>query len=79
MTLINVLKIEILPFSCTSSNIAMVIKSRRMRRVGPLVCGEGTRIWVGKPEGRRLQRKCKCRWENVPEIKIKCIVYEGMD
>jgi hypothetical protein len=79
MTLINVLKIEILPFSCTSSNIIMVIKSRRIGWVGHLVCGEGTRICVGKPEGRRLHWKRKCRWEDIPEIKIKYRVYEDMD
>jgi hypothetical protein len=72
MVLTNVLKIEILPFSCTSSsNIVRVIKSRSMGWVGPLVCGEGRRIWVGKPEGKRLLGKRNCRWEDAPEINLK--------
>lgn len=74
MALVNILKIEILPSSCTfSSDIVRVIKSRSMELVGTLVCGEGIRIWVRKPEGKRPLRKRNCRWENAPKINLKCV------
>ena len=49
-----------------SLNIVRVIKSRRMRWAGHVACMGGERVvyrvLVGKPEGRRLLRRPRCRW-----------------
>jgi hypothetical protein len=51
----------------SSPSIVQVIKSRRMRWVGHVVwMGEGRgvyRVLVGKPEGKRLLGRPRCRWE----------------
>jgi hypothetical protein len=55
-----------------SPNIVRVIKSRRMRWAGHVVCmGERRgvyRVSVGKPEGKRPLGRPRLRWEN--NIKI---------
>jgi len=52
----------------SSPNIVWVIKSRRMRWAGHVVCmGEGRgvyRVLVGKPEGRRPLGRPRRRWED---------------
>jgi hypothetical protein len=52
-----------------SPNIIMVIKSRRMRRTEHVTCMREMRnvykILVGKSEGMRLLRRCRCRLENI--------------
>ena len=49
-------------------NIVRVVKSRRMRWAGHVVCmGEGRgvhRVLVGKPEGKRPLGKPRRRWED---------------
>ena len=51
-----------------SPNIVRMIKLRRMRQAGHVVCmGERRgvyRVLVGKPEGKRQLGKPRCRWEN---------------
>jgi hypothetical protein len=51
-----------------SPDIIRQIKSRRMRWVGHVACmGERRnvyRVLVGKPEGRRLLERPRCRWED---------------
>jgi len=53
----------------SSSNIARVIKSRRMRWTGHVACmGEERgvyRILVGKPEGRRPLARPRRRWVDI--------------
>jgi hypothetical protein len=50
-----------------SSNIVRVIKSRRMRLEGHVVCTEemkiAFKILVGKPEGKRPLRRHRHRWQ----------------
>ena len=52
----------------SSLNVVWVIKSRRMRWVGHVVCvGERRgmyRVLVGKPEGKRPLGRPRCRWED---------------
>ena len=52
----------------SSPNIVQVIKSRRMRWAGHVVCmGEGRgvyRVLMGKPEGRRPLGRPRLRWED---------------
>ena len=51
-----------------SPNIVRVIKSRRMRWAGHVArMGEEEsvhRVLVGKPEGKRLLGRPRCRWED---------------
>jgi hypothetical protein len=62
----------------SSPNIIRMIKARRMRWAGhvALIGGkrDACRILVGKPEGRRLLGRPRCRW--VDNIKID---WDGMD
>jgi hypothetical protein len=52
----------------SSPNIVSVIKSRRMRRAEHVArMGEGRcvyRVLVGRPEGKRLLERPRCRWED---------------
>ena len=52
----------------SSPHIVRVVKSRRMRWVGHVVCmGEGRgvhKVLVGKPEGKRPLGRPGCRWED---------------
>jgi hypothetical protein len=52
----------------SSWNIVRVIKSRRMRWVGHVVCiGEGRGVYralVGRPEGKRAVGRPRHRWED---------------
>jgi hypothetical protein len=34
---------------------------------------------VGKPEGKRPWRRCKCRWEDNIEVHFREIGLDGMD
>jgi len=65
-----------------SPNIIMVIKSRRMRRTEHVTCMREMRnvykILVGKSEGMRLLRRCRCRLENI-WIDLREIRWEGVD
>ena len=49
-------------------NIMRVVKSRRMRWAGHVVCmGDGRgvhRVLMGKPEGRRPLGRHRCRWKD---------------
>jgi hypothetical protein len=55
-------------------NIIRKIKSRRMRRAGHVTCmGEGRNVYgvlVGKPEGRRLLGRPRCRREEGIKLDI---------
>jgi hypothetical protein len=59
----------------TSPGIVRVIKSRRMRWAGHVArMGEvrGTyNILVGMPEGRRLLRRPRCRWEDNMKMDLR--------
>lgn len=37
------------------------------------------RISVGKPEGKRLPRRSRCRWEDCIKMDLREIWLEGMD
>jgi hypothetical protein len=59
--------------------IISYIKSSRMRWVGHVApVGEGRclyRVLVGKPEGKRLLWRSRCRWED--NIKMDCRNWDG--
>jgi hypothetical protein len=59
----------------SSLNIVRVIKSRRMRWVGHVVCmGEGRavcRVLVGRPEGNRPLGRPRHRWEDNIELDLR--------
>jgi hypothetical protein len=65
----------------SSPNIVRVIKSRRMRwaeRVARM--GERRdvyRVLVGKPEGKRLLGRPKCRWVDNIDIYLPEVAWEG--
>jgi hypothetical protein len=52
--------------------IIRIIKSRRMRWAGHIArMGEkrnAYRLLVGKPEGKRLLRRPRCRWMDLGEV-----------
>jgi len=58
----------------TSPNIIRVIKSRRMRWVGHVAyMGEmrnAYKILFGKPEGKKLLGRPRCRWEDNIEMDL---------
>jgi len=66
-----------------SPNIFWMIKSRRMRLAGHVACmGERRgiyRVLVGKPVGRRLLGRPRCRWEDNIKINLKEVGWGGMD
>jgi hypothetical protein len=67
----------------SSSSIVRVIKSRRIRWVGH-VARMGERkgeywILVGKPEGKRLLRRPRCRWEDTTKMDLKDVGCGSMD
>jgi hypothetical protein len=52
-----------------SPKIVRVIKLRKMgwaRHVARMGRGEANNFLVGKPEGRRLLGRPRCRWEDIP-------------
>jgi hypothetical protein len=57
--------------------------SRRMRWVelaaGMGEKGNACRIWVGKPEGKRLQGRFRRRWEDNNEMDLREIGWGNMD
>jgi hypothetical protein len=65
-----------------SSNIVRTIKPRRMRWMGHVAHKVEMRnvykIWVGKPEGRRLGRP-RNRWEHNIKTYLRKIGLEGVD
>jgi hypothetical protein len=66
-----------------SPNIIRVIKSRRMRWMGHVICMGGDekciQNLVGKPEGKRLLGRRRCRWEDNIKIDLREMGLEGMD
>jgi hypothetical protein len=56
-------------------NIIRQIKSRRMRWAGHAACmGEERKVYrvlVGKPEGKRVFGKPRCRWEDGVRIYLR--------
>jgi hypothetical protein len=62
-------------------DIIRQIKSRRMRWVGHMARrGEGRnvyRVLVGKPEGKRLPGRPRCRWEDGIKMDIRKTSLEG--
>jgi len=66
-----------------SSNIVGVIKSRRMRWAGHVVCmGERRgiyRVLVGEPEGKRLLGRPRHRWEYNIKMDLQEVGCGGVD
>jgi hypothetical protein len=65
-----------------SPNIIQVIKSRRMRWVGYVVCMADRRgayrVLVGRPEGRRPLGDLGIRKDNI-KMDLQVVEWEGMD
>jgi hypothetical protein len=66
----------------SSPNIIRMIKSRRMRWAGHIVCMEEItnvyKILVGKPTRRQLRRS-RCRWEDNITVDLRNIGLEGVE
>jgi hypothetical protein len=66
---------------CSSPYIVRVIKSRRMRWARHVVrVGEGRgvyRVLVGRPEGKRLLGRPRCRWEDNSKLDRREVGIEG--
>jgi hypothetical protein len=67
----------------SSPNIFRVIKSRRMRWAGHVACvGERRgvyRVLVGKPEGKKLLRRPRHRWEDNIKMDLQEVECGSMD
>ena len=67
----------------SSTNIVLVIKSKRMRWAGNVArMGERRgiyRVLVGKPEGKRSPGRPRRRWEDNIKIDLKEVGCGGMD
>jgi hypothetical protein len=65
----------------SSPNIVRLIKSRRMKWVGHVVCiGEGRgvyRVLVGRPEGKRPLGRPRCRWEDNVKMDLREMGIDG--
>jgi hypothetical protein len=65
----------------SSPNIVRVMKSRRMRWAGHVAhMREGRGIYsilVGRPEGKRPLKRCRCRWEDNIKTDIMEIGIDG--
>jgi hypothetical protein len=61
----------------------MVIKSRKLRWIGHIVCMREMRnaysILVGKPEGKGPLRRPRHRWEGNIKMDLRKIGWEGVD
>ena len=57
-----------------SANIVRVIKSRRLRWAGLVARMEESRsafkMLTGKPTGKRLLRRPRCRWEDIIKMDL---------
>jgi hypothetical protein len=67
----------------SSPNIICVIKSRRLRWAGHIVCMKekrnAYRVLLRKPEGNRPLGRPWHRWEDNIKVDLKVIVWEGME
>jgi hypothetical protein len=67
----------------SSPNIVRVIKSRRIRWAGHVACmGEGRsvyRVLVGRPKGKRLLVRHRCRWEDNIKLDLGQIWINGVN
>jgi hypothetical protein len=67
----------------SSLNIVRVIKSRRIRLAGHVVCmGEGKgvyRVLVGRPKGKRRLGRPRCRWEDNIKLDLREIGINGVN
>ena len=67
----------------SSPNIIWMIKSRRMRWTGYVVCIEDRkdsyRVVVGRPDGKRQLGRPGHRWEDIMKMDIQEVGWEGMD
>ena len=67
----------------SSPKIVWVIKSRKMRWLGHIVCmveKRGVyRVLVGKPEGKRTLRRPRHRWEDNIKMDLQEVGCGGMD
>jgi hypothetical protein len=65
----------------SSTNIVRVIKSRRMRWAGHVVCmeeGSGVyRVLIGRSEGKRPLGKPRRRWEDNIKLDLREIGIDG--
>jgi hypothetical protein len=65
----------------SSPNIVRVIKSRRMRWVGHVVCigaWKGVyRVLVGRPKVKRPLERARCRWEDNSNLDLREIGIDG--
>jgi len=68
---------------CPSPNIVLVIKLRRMRWAGHLVCMKGRRgmcrVLVGKPEGKRPLERPMRGWEDNIRMDLQEVGCGGID
>jgi hypothetical protein len=76
-------KMEELHGLYSSPSIIKVIKARRMRWAGHVVCMGEVRgaynILVGRPEGRRPLGRPRCRWEDNIKIDLEEIGFGDVD
>jgi hypothetical protein len=67
----------------SSPDIMGQITSRRMRWVGHVACmGKGRNVnWVlvGKPEGKRLLGRPRCKWEDGIRVDLREIGWGGVE
>jgi len=60
-----------------------VIKSRKMQRAGHVArVGERRgeyRVWVGKPDGKRILGRPRHRWKDNIKMDFQELVFGGMD
>jgi hypothetical protein len=67
----------------SSPNMNRMIKLRRMRWAGHVArMGEmrnAYRIWVGKPEGKRLLGRPRRRWVDNIKMDLREVGWDGMD
>jgi hypothetical protein len=67
----------------SSPKIVRVIKSRRMRWPGHVACmGERRgiyRFFVGRPEGKRLLERPRCRWKFNIKMDLREIKIDGVN
>jgi hypothetical protein len=56
----------------SSPNIVRVIEARRLRWAGHMGEGRGVyRVLVGKPKGKRLLGRPRCRWEDNIKLDLR--------